>query len=74
MSNTRIVKTSKLVNGINIDLKKYDLTKIFIEEYNLSKVVIDSDGSKTFSNKIKSLVNITLRPEKIAVPNINSDH
>lgn len=74
MSNTKIVKTSKLVNSIEIDLKKYDSTKIFIEEYNLSKVVIDSDNSKTSSNEKKLLANFTSRPEKIAVLDINSAH
>lgn len=71
MNNARIVKTSKLVNGINIGLKKYYSAKVSIEEYALSKIAVDSNDSEAFSNKYKPPANIALRPERAAVPDTN---
>lgn len=71
MSNPRVVKTSKLIDSINIGLKKYDPAKISIKEYDLSEIAIDSDNSKAFSNKNKSPANIALRPRKATISDRN---
>lgn len=72
MSNARVVKRFKLVNGINIGLKEYDSAKVFIKEYNPFKVVIDSENSKVSYNKNESPVNITSKSKRAAVSNMNS--
>lgn len=74
MSNARVIKASKLVDGVNIGFKKYNLTKVFIKEYDPSKVAIDSDNFETSFNKKKSPTNIALRPREVAVLNTNFAH
>lgn len=74
LSNARVVKTSKLINSINIDLKEYDSAKVFIEEYDPSGIVIDSDDSEISSNKNKSPADIALRLRGAAFPNTNFTH
>ncbi len=72
MSNARIVKIFKLVNGIDISLKEYNPAEVFIKKYDPFKVVIDSDDFEAFYNKNESPVNITSKPEKAVVLNMNS--
>lgn len=74
MSNLKVVKTSKLVDSINIDLKKYNPAKVSIKKYDLSKVAIDLDDFKISSNKYKPPTNIILRPERATVLNTNFAH
>lgn len=74
MSNARVVKVSKLVDGINIGFKEYNLARVFIKRYDPSKVAIYSDNFETSFNKNKSPTNIALRLRKVAVLNTNFAH
>lgn len=58
MSNTRVVRIFKLVNSINIGLKKYDFAKVSIKKCDLFKIFIDLDNSKVSSNENKLPANI----------------
>lgn len=61
-------------NLIDIGLKEYDPAEVSIEEYDPSEVVIDSDDSETSSNENELPANITSRPGRAAVPDMNSAH
>lgn len=74
MSNAKIVKTSKLVDGVDIDLKKYDSTKVSIKEYDSSEVTIDLDNFDTSFNEYKLQVDIVSRPEEVALPDMSFVH
>lgn len=74
MSNMKVIRTSKLVNSVDISLKEYDPTKVSIEKYDLSKVVIDSNTSETSSNKYKPPTEITSRLGGAAIPDTNFAH
>lgn len=58
MSNARVVRIFKLVNSINIGLKKYDFAKVSIKKCDPFKIFIDLDNSKVSSNENKLLANI----------------
>lgn len=71
VSNARVVKTFKLVDGIDISLKKYEAAKISIKEYDSSEVAMISDNSEVSSNENESLADIASRPRTAAIPDTN---
>lgn len=74
MSNAKVVKISKLVNDVNINLKKYDPAEVSIKEYDPSKVAIDLDNSKASFNEYELPTNIALGSGEAAVPDTNFTH
>lgn len=54
------MKTSKLVDSLDISLKKYNFAKVSIKKKSPSKVVIDSDNVKFSFNRKKNFQLISL--------------
>lgn len=64
VTNTQVVRICKLVNSINICLKKYNLIKVFI----------DSNNSEISFNKNELPTNIGLQLIKTTIYDIDSAH
>lgn len=74
MSNAKIVRTSKLVDGVDIDLKKYDSIKVSIKEYDPSELTIGLDNFDASFNEYKLPVDIVSRPGEVALSDMSFVH
>lgn len=71
MSNMQVIKTSKLVDNINIDLKKYHSIEVFTDSENL-KVFFYENKLSTNNAFYLALFKLVFLIIKIMIPNINS--